>query len=477
MISYKYASSRPWAITEEYLKLILEITSRTNPSLEDIEARMGKKLENRSRPSSNEANVRVIPVIGPIVRYGDIFSDISGATSLSSIKADFISALEDETVSSILFDIDSPGGEASGIHEFTELIYNARGKKPIISYVSDMACSAAYWIASATDEIVCDETATLGSIGCVAVIQDTEEKDAKEGIKNIKFVSSNSPNKRPDITTDEGKALIQEQIDTIGDIFISKVARNRSTQGKNLSSQDVVDNFNQGGVLIGKDAVEAGLADSLGSLESTLIKLQSGDVTSLIYEKETSMKLDTENKENKVESEEVIAETSPNNVEVDVDEPTKTVVKETSNAISLEDFNVLRQSNSQLEKANKDILAKFKALEEANSKLEQDAIKQKAENVAISLKDKMLPSQKENFIASYIQATNDDKKNPVEGFNRVENLLAVWESTPSHKLTEELLEDTETLVNEDYVDEKDSLFAQLDAQARAFAKEQNKKTN
>ncbi|MBO0155228.1 S49 family peptidase, partial [Vibrio parahaemolyticus] len=88
-------------------------------------------------------------------------------TTTQLLAQDFTQALNDPSIKAILLNIDSPGGEAKGIHELAEMIYQARGKKRIIAYDGGNACSAAYWIASACDEIVIDATGCAGSIGTV----------------------------------------------------------------------------------------------------------------------------------------------------------------------------------------------------------------------------------------------------------------------------------------------------------------------
>src|SRR6476661_4137097 len=428
MIGYEYVTSQIWAIKQENLKTILEIAARVNPSVAEIEASTGKKLAN-SNESTVQDGVQVIDVIGPIVRYGNMFSEVSGARSLSNLKAEFTEALMNEDVKSILLNIDSPGGEANGINEFAEFVYNSRGIKPITSYVSNMACSAAYWIASATDKIVCDETASLGSIGCVAVIRDTEEKDAKEGIKNIKFVSSNSPNKRPDFNTPDGKAVIQEQIDALGDIFISKVARNRSTETNALSFQDVVKKYNKGGVLMGKDAVSVGLADELGSFESILTNLQSGGSTTLQDNKESSLKvegniMDNTKKDEKVEK---VATEDEKVVEASTSKKTEDTPKLDANLLA-----EYQAKNVALENKLANMEASFEAIKAHSEAVEQKALKVEAEAIVASFSGKFVPAQVDANVKAYILASNDDKTNPVEGYSRVEALKASWESLPDH---------------------------------------------
>lgn len=96
------------------------------------------------------------------------------------------------------------------------------------------------------------DTAILGSIGVVSIF----EKDDED--KTIEIVSSQSPNKRPNIQTEAGRAKIQAHVDALADVFISKVAQNR-----NISPEDVVQNFGGGDVFIGQEAVRKGLADGL----------------------------------------------------------------------------------------------------------------------------------------------------------------------------------------------------------------------
>jgi ClpP class serine protease len=179
-------------------------------------------------------------------------------------------------VKGIILAIDSPGGEVNGTSEFAQMVYDARGKKPIVAYVSDLGCSAAYWIASAADEIVVADTARVGSIGVISAVPDPNAASARE----IQFVSSQSPMKRPDPTTKDGKAEIQRTVDALGEIFVGTVARNRG-----VSADTVLSDFGRGGVYVGQAAVDAGLADGVGSYESVLADMmqQSGSGSGMLH--------------------------------------------------------------------------------------------------------------------------------------------------------------------------------------------------
>ena len=262
--------SMPWAIDQASLAQIIEIAERENEVPQAVAAKLGRPLEN-SYDVEYRDGVAILPVAGPLFRYANLFTMLSGATSYDMLARDFAAALANPRVESIVLNIDSPGGEANGVSEFADMIFAARGTKPVVAYVGGQASSAAYWIASAADEIVADEIAILGSIGAVMSVQDTREADAKAGKKRYDIVSSQSPDKRLDPATDDGRAKLQVMLDSLADVFIDKVARNRGT-----SRETVLSDYGKGGVFVGQAAVGAGLADRLGSFESIVAELQEG---------------------------------------------------------------------------------------------------------------------------------------------------------------------------------------------------------
>lgn len=258
-------SGEPWAITETALQTILEIAARENESPQAVAAKLGRNLQNTYSVMERDG-VAIIPVTGPLFRYANLFTAISGASSYELIARDFSVALENQQIKGIILDIDSPGGEVNGVSELSNMVYAARGKKPVVAYASGDAASGAYWIASAADEIVVSDTSALGSIGVVGVYR------GKSGAPNsdVEIVSSQSPHKRLDPQTDEGRARLQLRIDSMADVFISTIARNRD-----VAPEIVQTHYGGGDVMIGARAVEAGLADRVGSLEQLIQELST----------------------------------------------------------------------------------------------------------------------------------------------------------------------------------------------------------
>ena len=242
---------------------MIAIAHQTNRSPEAIAKEMGKDMKN-THAVSLRGGVAVIPVTGPLFRHANLLTTVCGATSYEILAQDFNKALNDPNISGIVFDVDSPGGEVNGCSELADMIYNARGKKPVIAYASGSCCSGAYWIASACDKIMAADTAIIGSIGVVSIFEKEDDK------KTIEIVSSQSPNKRPDVETDEGKAKIQAHIDALAEVFINKIALHRD-----VSPKDVIENFGGGDVFVGQNAVRIGLADSLASFEAIISDLNT----------------------------------------------------------------------------------------------------------------------------------------------------------------------------------------------------------
>lgn len=240
---------------------MITIAHQTNRTPEAIAKEIGRDMKN-TYAVSTRGGVAVIPVTGPLFRHANLLTAICGATSYELLAQDFNKALNDPNISAIVFDVDSPGGEVNGCSELSDMIYNARGKKPVIAYASGSCCSGAYWIASACDKIMASDTAILGSIGVVSIFEKEDDK------KTIEIVSSQSPNKRPDVETDEGKAKIQAHIDALAEVFINKIALHRD-----ISPKDVIENFGGGDVFVGQKAVRIGLADSLASFEAIISDL------------------------------------------------------------------------------------------------------------------------------------------------------------------------------------------------------------
>ena len=214
--------------------------------------------------------VGVITVAGSLVNRGAWIGANSGLVSYEGIKHQLGVAAADPKVRSIILDMSSPGGEAIGALETADAVRAVAAIKPVVAVVNGMAASAGYAIASGATEIVTTPTGVAGSIGVIMVHADYSEALADEGIKpTIIFAGAhkadgNSMQPLPDSV----RADLQAEIDAFDQHFLSTVALGR---GERLSAE--MARKTEARVFIGAAAVEAGLADRVGSFESVLAEL------------------------------------------------------------------------------------------------------------------------------------------------------------------------------------------------------------
>lgn len=257
------AYDRPWAITQPKLQSLLRMTCY---DLEAVAARVGKPLDNGDGYDvENHNGTAVVNIRGPLVRYRSIWTWLLGGTSVEETSLAFHAAMDDPAVKSVVLAINSPGGQVDGINELANMIRAANGTKPVTAYVDGLAGSGAYWLASAAGMVVADESAQLGSIGVLATVIDDREAAERHGVKRYDIVSSQSPLKRSDPGTDEGRQQLQVMVDTLAQLFIDRVA-----QFRGVSPGKVARDFGQGAVVSAQAAVTLGMADEIGSLEGLL---------------------------------------------------------------------------------------------------------------------------------------------------------------------------------------------------------------
>ena len=212
--------------------------------------------------------IAVIPVFGTLVKRAGAIEAASGLTSYGHLEERIMDAATDPAVRAILLDVDSPGGEAAGVFDLSDLVYEARGLKPVWAVADEEAFSGAYAIASAAERIVVPRTGGLGSIGVVAVHVDRSARDAMEGFRTTTvFAGARKNDFNPHETLKDGALrTLQAEVDRVHTLFVDTVARNRD-----LAENDV--RATEAGLYFGEDAVPAGLADEVGTLRDALASL------------------------------------------------------------------------------------------------------------------------------------------------------------------------------------------------------------
>lgn len=202
--------------------------------------------------------IAVIPVHGTLVNKLGTLRPYSGMTGYDGIRQNFLTAIHDSQVRAIVLDIDSPGGEAAGCFDLVDQIYAQRGTKPIWSILSEDAYSGGYAIASAADKVTVPRTGGTGSIGVIVMHVDFSKAIREAGIE-VTFLTygDRKADGHPEIPlSPEAKATFQSQIDTMGELFVGTVARNRGVDPAPIRAQQAL-------TYMGSAGVSVGLADAV----------------------------------------------------------------------------------------------------------------------------------------------------------------------------------------------------------------------
>ncbi|MCK5640766.1 MAG: S49 family peptidase [Gammaproteobacteria bacterium] len=212
-----------------------------------------------------EDGVANIPIVGPLMPKRDLCSSLFDLdmTTYSDIINSIRLAENDASVDKIVFNVNSPGGSTVGLARTAEKIKSAT--KPTVAFITDMAASAAYFLASQANEIVSEHTmVNVGSIGVYLEVTNSTERDKAMGVVRKGIVSANAPRKNVDPFTAEGEQDVIEMITNMETVFFDYVASGRHTTVANIK-----ENYGKGGMLIARDALSAGMIDAIETITTT----------------------------------------------------------------------------------------------------------------------------------------------------------------------------------------------------------------
>ncbi len=269
----------PWAIMPDKLEEITGIYSThlrgDKIDIAAIEAAHGSQFNNDDRGFDVIDGAAIIPVRGVLAKRMNLFSRISGGASTQLIQQDFLNALADDSVTSIVLHVDTPGGAVDGTAELAATIFESRGQKPIIALVDGLMASAGVWIGTAADVVlITNKTDIVGSIGVVTQHIDKSERERKMGIKVTEIFSGKFKRIASDHEplTEEGREVIQAHLDYFYTIFVETVAEHRG-----VTVNDVLARMADGRSFIGQQAIDAGLVDGVSTLSSLTAALSKPD--------------------------------------------------------------------------------------------------------------------------------------------------------------------------------------------------------
>ncbi|TBW02729.1 S49 family peptidase [Azotobacter chroococcum] len=219
-------------------------------------------------------HVAVLDVSGPLIARA--VEPVCGVapTSYEGLMLAFDEIEADANITHVVLRLESPGGEAAQVFDLTDRMAELRSRKTLVAMVDDYAYSGGYAIAAACSEIWVTRTGGVGSVGVVIGHRDVSEANSKAGIKWTYVHSgamkvAGNPNEP---LSDEARGFMQGESDRLYELFTTSVARYRDMPVEDLRATEA-------GILFGQNAIDAGLADHLGTFRELMAELQGGSYT------------------------------------------------------------------------------------------------------------------------------------------------------------------------------------------------------
>ena len=271
----------PWALMPERLSAVTAVIARwsgdaraSDEVMHSVAAdRNARDARRQSSVSNSGGGIAVLPLYGIVTQRGNMVDDVSGPGTASTQQFSNIlrAALQDETVSQILIDIDSPGGSVYGVAELADEIVSARAQKPVVAIANSLAASAAYWIGCSASQFYVTPGGEVGSIGVWQAHQDYSKAMDEAGVKTTlisagKFKVEGNPYAPLD---EEAQGFMQSRVDDYYAAFTKAVAK-----GRGVPISQVRDGMGQGRVLGADAALASSMVDGIATFEDVVKKMR-----------------------------------------------------------------------------------------------------------------------------------------------------------------------------------------------------------
>ena len=271
----------PWALMPERLSAVTAVIARwsgdaraSDEVMHSVAAdRNARDARRQASVSNSGGGIAVLPLYGIVTQRGNMVDDVSGPGTASTQQFSNLlrAALQDETVSQILIDIDSPGGSVYGVAELADEIVSARAQKPVVAIANSLAASAAYWIGCSASEFYVTPGGEVGSIGVWQAHQDYSKAMDEAGVKTTlisagKFKVEGNPYAPLD---EEAQGFMQSRVDDYYAAFTKAVAK-----GRGVPISQVRDGMGQGRVLGADAALASSMVDGIATFEDVVKKMR-----------------------------------------------------------------------------------------------------------------------------------------------------------------------------------------------------------
>lgn len=174
---------------------------------------------------------------------------------------------ENKSIKAIVFRVESPGGGVAASQEIYEEVRKTRESgKPVVVSMGSVAASGGYYVSCGASRIVANPGTLTGSIGVIFQYLHAEQLLEKIGVdaatyKTGRFKDAGSPFRKP---TEDDKRFFDQLLGDVYEQFVQVVATERRLDRK------AVLKYADGRVFTGRQAVEWGFVDTLGTYEDAV---------------------------------------------------------------------------------------------------------------------------------------------------------------------------------------------------------------
>jgi protease IV len=211
------------------------------------------------------AKIAVIPVEGAIAASENTVAGVQPTNTPEGLADALKQAKDDESVAAVVLEVNSPGGGVTASDMMHQSILDFKGSsgKPVVVSMEDTAASGGYYISTAADRIVANETTLTGSLGVFIPLLNFREAAQKYGvtqeyIKSGKYKTMGSSWKE---LTPKEREIFQSIVDHYYDEFVKVIV-----EGRDLP-EDRVREIADGRVYSAEQAKDLDLVDELGELD------------------------------------------------------------------------------------------------------------------------------------------------------------------------------------------------------------------
>ncbi len=209
--------------------------------------------------------IAVVPVVGTITSAETSVGGVQSTATPGGLADALRQASDDPSVVAVVLEINSPGGGVTASDEMHQSILDFKKNtgKPVVVSMGDTAASGGYYISTAADRIVANETTLTGSLGVIFQLTNFSEAADKYGISQVVIKSG----KFKDIGNafrkmePEEREILQSLVDESYEEFVSVISEGRDMP------KDRVRELADGRIYSGSRAEELGLVDSFGGLD------------------------------------------------------------------------------------------------------------------------------------------------------------------------------------------------------------------